>query len=192
MLRTCTKLPTWETHVRCRNPSLRLHFLTKSSLELTWAWVFRGGPFADVDPFREWLKMYVAPDKVPLVIYDNESGQKIGMYNLIAVNAANRSLEVGGIWITPTFQRSHANTHAALLVLTYCFEDLKYRRVEWKTHHQNTRSQRAALRLGFTFEGRFRNHMISHGNRDTMWYSVIDAEWASVKANLLSKETAET
>lgn len=128
--------------------------------------------------------MYIAPEKVPLVVYDNKSGAKIGMYNLIAINEAHRCLEVGGIWFTPAFQRSFANLDTSLLVLSYCFEVIKYRRVEWKTHHMNTRSQRAALRLGFKFEGRFRNHLISHGNRDTMWYSMTDYDWPSAKKML--------
>jgi RimJ/RimL family protein N-acetyltransferase len=134
--------------------------------------------------------MYVAPDKVPLVVYDLKSGKKIGMYNLIAINPSNRCLELGGLWFAPSFQRTFANTEASRLVLEYCFETINCRRVEWKTHHKNVRSQNAATRLGFQFEGRFRNHMISHGNRDTMWYSIIDSDWPLVKQRFPSQAPA--
>ena len=94
-------------------------------------------------------------------------------------------LELGHIWYSPDVQRSNVNTEAAYLMLCEAFDRLKYRRVEWKCDSLNERSRSAAIRLGFRFEGIFRQHMIVKGrNRDTAWYSILDSEWAAVKKNM--------
>jgi RimJ/RimL family protein N-acetyltransferase len=93
--------------------------------------------------------------------------------------------ELGWIWYAPEAQRSKVNTEASYLLLRYCFEELHYRRMEWKCNSLNERSHRAALRLGFTYEGNFRQHMIVKGeNRDTDWFSMLDQEWPSIGAAL--------
>ena len=86
---------------------------------------------------------------------------------------------------TPQLQRTHGATEAMYLLARYVFDDLGYRRYEWKCNSLNAASRSAALRLGFTFEGIFRQHMIIKGkSRDTAWYSMIDSEWPARKARL--------
>jgi RimJ/RimL family protein N-acetyltransferase len=93
-------------------------------------------------------------------------------------------IELGGIWYSPVVQRTPANTEATYLMLGHAFE-LGYRRVEWKCNSYNERSRRAALRMGFKFEGIQEGHMIVKGrNRDTAWFRIVDAEWFTVKAHL--------
>ena len=99
------------------------------------------------------------------------------------IEPAHRVIEVGSILYTPVFQRTTGATEAMYLMARHVFEDLGYRRYEWKCDALNLPSRRAALRLGFTFEGIFRQHMIVKGrNQDTAWYSMIDTEWPSRKA----------
>jgi RimJ/RimL family protein N-acetyltransferase len=91
-------------------------------------------------------------------------------------------IEVGNILYLPCLQRTAGATEAMYLLARYVFEELGYRRYEWKCDALNEPSRRAALRLGFTFEGIFRQHMIVKGkNRDTAWYSMLDTEWADRK-----------
>jgi RimJ/RimL family protein N-acetyltransferase len=96
-----------------------------------------------------------------------------------------RHLELGNIWYSPRAQRTRANTESVYLMLREAFDMLGNRRVEWKCDALNARSRAAAERLGFTFEGIFRQHMIIKGrNRDTAWYSMLDREWPAVRANV--------
>ena len=89
---------------------------------------------------------------------------------------------MGNILYSPVLQRSRAATETMYLLAKHVFEDLGYRRYEWKCHNLNAPSKRAAERLGFTFEGVFRQHMITKGrNRDTAWFSILDGEWPVVK-----------
>ena len=103
----------------------------------------------------------------------------------MSVDPAMRHLELGNIWYAPRAQRTRANTESVYLMLREAFEMLGNRRVEWKCDALNARSRAAAERLGFTFEGIFRQHMIIKGrNRDTAWYSMLDHEWPAVRANI--------
>jgi RimJ/RimL family protein N-acetyltransferase len=93
-----------------------------------------------------------------------------------------RRIELGNIWYAPRAQRTGANTETIYLLLREAFDELGYRRVEWKCNALNARSRGAAERLGFTFEGVFRQHMVVKGrNRDTAWYSMLDTEWPSAR-----------
>ena len=99
------------------------------------------------------------------------------------IEPRHRVIEVGSILYTRALQRTRGATEAMYLLARYVFEELEYRRYEWKCNALNAPSRSAALRLGFTFEGIFRQHMIVKGrSRDTAWYSMIDAEWAARKA----------
>jgi RimJ/RimL family protein N-acetyltransferase len=101
------------------------------------------------------------------------------------IDSTNRVLEVGGIHYSRGLQRTAAATEAMYLLARYVFDDLNNRRYEWKCDALNIPSRRAAERLGFTFEGIFRQHMIVKGkNRDTAWYSILDSEWPDRKAKL--------
>ena len=92
-------------------------------------------------------------------------------------------IEVGHIWYSPALQRTRLATEAMYVMARHVFDDLGYRRYEWKCNALNEPSRRAAVRLGFTFEGVFRQHMVIKGeNRDTAWYSMLDSEWPAAKA----------
>jgi RimJ/RimL family protein N-acetyltransferase len=144
------------------------------------------GPFADAGAMREWLAGCAASeDPLFFAVVDLVNGTAVGMVSVLNIDPTMRHLELGHIWYGPAAQRSRANTEAAYLLLRESFDELGYRRVEWKCDALNARSRAAALRLGFTFEGIFRRHMIVKGrNRDTAWFAMLDVEWPSRKANL--------
>jgi len=99
------------------------------------------------------------------------------------IDAANRVIEVGNIMYTPAMQRTAGATEAQYLFARYVFDELGYRRYEWKCNDLNAPSKRAARRFGFSFEGVFRQHMIVKGrNRDTAWFAMLDGEWPARKA----------
>ncbi len=106
----------------------------------------------------------------------------LGHAAYLRIDPSNRSIEVGNILFTPQLKRSIAATEAMFLMAHYVFETLHYRRYEWKCNTLNAPSKRAAERLGFTFEGTFRQALIVKGhNRDTSWYSMLDTEWPTCK-----------
>ncbi|KAJ4180038.1 hypothetical protein NW755_012078 [Fusarium falciforme] len=106
----------------------------------------------------------------------------VGMASLMRMDLPNRVIEVGSILYSPTLQRTPCATEAMYLLASYVFETLGFRRYEWKCNDLNTPSRRAGGRLGFTYEGTFRQHMIAKGrNRDTAWYSMLDREWPTTK-----------
>ena len=110
------------------------------------------------------------------------AGTAAGYASLMRIDAANGVIEVGNVMFSPQLQRTPAATEAMYLMARYVFEELGYRRYEWKCNALNLPSRRAALRLGFTFEGVFRQHMVIKGkNRDTAWYSMLDSEWPERK-----------
>jgi RimJ/RimL family protein N-acetyltransferase len=106
-----------------------------------------------------------------------------GIATLMRLDAANGVVEVGGILLARTLQRTPASTEAMYLLMHHVFDALGYRRYEWKCDSLNEPSRAAAVRLGFTYEGRFRQAMVYKGrNRDTDWYSITDAEWPRIRA----------
>jgi RimJ/RimL family protein N-acetyltransferase len=113
-------------------------------------------------------------------------GKAVGYASLMRIDAPNRVVEVGNILYTPSLQRTPAATEAMFLLMQYVFEELGYRRYEWKCNSLNEPSRLAAARLGFVYEGLFRQHMIIKGrNRDTAWFSMLDGEWPARKAAFL-------
>jgi RimJ/RimL family protein N-acetyltransferase len=111
------------------------------------------------------------------------AGVPAGVASYLRIEPGTGQIEVGSILLARALQRTRAATEAISLLMRHAFDDLGYRRFEWKCDSLNEPSRRAAARLGFVHEGRFRNHMITKGrNRDTDWYSVTDAEWPAVKA----------
>jgi len=118
-----------------------------------------------------------------LAIVPKSSGRAEGYASYMRIDPANGVLEVGNILMAPTLQKTTAATEAMYLMARHVFEDLGYRRYEWKCNADNAPSRRAALRYGFTFEGIFRQHMIVKGqNRDTAWFSMLDSEWPARRA----------
>ncbi len=127
---------------------------------------------------------------LPFVIIDQASDQVIGSTRYANIETTHRRLEIGWTWLTPSHQRSGANTEAKLLLLTQAFDVLGAMRVELKTDSLNQKSRTAIARLGAVEEGTFRNHMIipSTGRvRHTVYYSIVDSEWPAIKANLSAR-----
>ena len=151
---------------------------------LIWRYMFNG-PFENLADFAASLQGQVdAPNGLCLSVFDIAAGRPIGVTNYMNNVPAHLKIELGGIWYSPVAQRSNANTEATYLMLKYAFE-LGYRRLEWKCHAHNERSRRAALRLGFKFEGIQDNHLIVKGrNRDTAWFRILDTEWPEVQTHL--------
>ncbi len=149
-----------------------------------WRYLF-DGPFPDRATFlAELRKKAASDDPLYFAIVDRSSGLAVGHAAYLRITPAHRVIEVGSILYTSRFQRTVGATEAMYLMARHAFEDLGYRRYEWKCNALNAASRRAALRLGFSFEGIFRQHMIVKGrNRDTAWFSMLDSEWPARKAN---------
>jgi RimJ/RimL family protein N-acetyltransferase len=140
------------------------------------------GPFADAEAFGLWLKARTGiTDPFSYVVID-KAGHACGIIALMAVRPEMRVIEVGNVLLSPALQRTPLATEAQYLLARYVFETLGYRRYEWKCDARNAASRRAAVRLGFNFEGLSWQHMIVKGrNRDTAWYAMLDGEWPSQK-----------
>jgi RimJ/RimL family protein N-acetyltransferase len=137
--------------------------------------------YDEPEPFIAWVTGNQR-DNVTMVFRDNASGAVCGMATYMRIDAANGVCETGSIAHAPSIQRSVIATEAHVLMMRHVFDDLGYRRYEWKLNTLNEPSHAAARRLGFTFEGVFRNHMVAKGqNRDTAWYAMIDTEWPRIK-----------
>ena len=143
------------------------------------------GPFASRAAYQAAFDQRAkSVDPLFLAIVDNATNLAVGQASYLRIEPAHRSVEVGHIMFTPALQRSPGATEAMYLMARHVFNDLGYRRYEWKCNALNQPSRRAALRLGFTFEGVFRQHMIVKGrNRDTAWFSMLDSEWPQRQAN---------
>ena len=142
------------------------------------------GPFADRESFRAWLTpQEESEDPLVFALIDRVSGKARGMASYLRIVPDWASCEVGSIWYAPTLKRSRAATEAMYLMAAHVFDDLGYRRYEWKCDSHNAASRRAALRLGFSYEGLFRQHMIYKGrNRDTARFAMTDQDWPALKA----------
>lgn len=140
------------------------------------------GPFETVAGYEEHLREWTSrPGVLAFVVRGAIDHQMLGSLSLMNIHPGHGTAELGYIWYRPAARRTPANTEACHLLLRHCFEDLGYRRMEWKCDARNAASQRAALRLGFTAEGIFRQHQIVKGrNRDTAWFSLLDHEWPAV------------
>lgn len=141
------------------------------------------GPFADEGAFTDWCRTTcLGEDPLFFTVFDGAPGEAAGMASFLRAMPEMGVVEVGHIHFAPGLQRTPAATEAMYLMMRHVFDDLGYRRYEWKCDALNARSRRAAARLGFTFEGVFRQHLIYKGrNRDTAWYSIIDSEWPAVR-----------
>ena len=152
-----------------------------------WTWL-PYGPFDEYEAFHAWLEtLQKSGDPLFMVLVDRERIQDgaIGLASWMRADAAMGSIEIGHIHFSPYLQRSRAGTEALYRMMQRVFEDWGYRRLEWKCDSRNQPSRHAAERLGFTFEGIFRQHLVVKGrNRDTAWYSVIDREWPRIRQAL--------
>jgi RimJ/RimL family protein N-acetyltransferase len=162
--------------------------------------IFRWFPFAVAT--REDMASHVAAAlagmragvAVPFVTVLRATGEVVGSTSFLAIDRANRRLEIGATWLGVPWQRTACNTEAKYLQLRHCFEELGCVRVEFKTDALNARSRAALLRIGATEEGTFRNHMVCAGGRlrDSVYFSVIDSEWTAVKRGLEAMLAAAT
>jgi RimJ/RimL family protein N-acetyltransferase len=125
-------------------------------------------------------------EEFPFVIVDKRSGQIIGSTRYMDIDSKHKRLEIGNTWLTPAFWRTAVNTNCKYLLLSYCFEVIGLQRVQIKTDHENTRSQKAIERIGATKEGVLRNHMVRKdgSTRHTVMYSITIEEWPEVKARI--------
>jgi len=146
------------------------------------------GPFTNETQFLAHLETQAArPAELTYTVFSKRREQIVGAATLMNVRSDHGSVEVGSIWYTKKAQRTEVNTNTMYLLFSSIFEDLKYRRLEWKCNNENEASKRAALRLGFQYEGLFRQHFWDKGkNRDTAWFSIVDGEWAGVRARFQS------
>ncbi len=175
-------------HVRLESLSAERHAaqlysgLSGPESEALWRYLARG-PFENPSEFgRELEEMAAGSDPLFYAILPRSTARAAGFAALMRIEPGHQVIEVGNILYSPELQRTPAATEAMYLLARYVFEGLGYRRYEWKCNALNHPSRRAALRLGFTYEGLFRQHMIIKGrNRDTAWYSLLDTEWPSRK-----------
>lgn len=148
---------------------------------------------------RDWTYMTVGPfdtpadyrahvtaaaqvdDPLTYAVVDPRTGRAVGTLALMRQDPANGVVEVGSVTFSPLLKRTPVSTEAQFLLMSYAFDELGYRRYEWKCDSLNEPSRRAAQRLGFTFEGIFRRALVYKGrSRDTAWFSVVDTEWPQV------------
>src|ERR1700727_81059 len=143
------------------------------------------GPFPSLAAFQAaFEKKQGSTDPLFFAIVENATGLAVGQASYLRIEPAHRVIEVGNIIFSPALKRGSGATEAMYLMARHAFHDLGYRRYEWKCNALNEASRRAALRLGFTFEGVFRQHMIIKGrNRDTAWFAMLDSEWPQRRAN---------
>jgi RimJ/RimL family protein N-acetyltransferase len=141
------------------------------------------GPFASVRAMTEWAERTCRGDDPMFHTIRDATGHPVGLASYLRIDPGNGSVEVGHINFAPALQRTPAATEAMFLMMCRVFDTLGYRRYEWKCDSLNAGSVRAANRLGFQYEGTFRQATHYKGrNRDTAWFSIIDKDWPAVKA----------
>lgn len=142
------------------------------------------GPFAAFGDFRAWLdKMAAGSDPLFHAVIDRATSRAVGVASYLRIEPANGVIEVGHIHFSPLLQGTPMATEAMFLMMQRVFDELGYRRYEWKCDSRNAPSRAAAARLGFQYEGLFRQALVYKGrNRDTAWFSIIDGEWPRLRA----------
>lgn len=140
------------------------------------------GPFGTLDAYRRWLELdCLGDDPMFHAIVDGEAERAVGVASYLRIDPPHGVIEVGHINFSPLLQNRPAATEAMFLMMQRVF-DLGYRRYEWKCDALNARSCAAARRLGFTYEGTFRQATLYKGrNRDTAWFSILDSEWPAMR-----------
>jgi RimJ/RimL family protein N-acetyltransferase len=150
-----------------------------------WTYIATSGPFANAADFVSYIAMRAAGEDPYAYAIVDLSERPVGLFTLLRIVPDMRVIEVGHVLYSPALQRTPLGTEAQYLLARYVFEDLGYRRYEWKCDALNAASRHAALRYGFVYEGIFRQYMIAKGrNRDNAWYSIIDSEWPARKQSL--------
>lgn len=148
-----------------------------------WTYLF-DGPFDTRAEFNAWVeRSSKTSDPLFYAIVEKATGRAVGVATFMRIDPANGVIEVGNIHFSPLLQKTPLATEAMFLMMKRAFDELGYRRYEWKCDSLNAPSRKAAARFGFTFEGIFRQAITYKGrSRDTAWFSIIDAEWPTIKA----------
>ena len=148
-----------------------------------WTYLFDEMP-QTLETYGAWVtKAASTQDPMFHAVVDRATGKATGVAALMRIDRTHGVIEVGHINFAPRLQRTRAATEAIYLMMARAFDELGYRRFEWKCDSLNAPSRTAALRFGFTFEGIFRQVVVYKGrNRDTAWYAITDAEWPAIKA----------
>jgi RimJ/RimL family protein N-acetyltransferase len=151
------------------------------------------GPYRDVDELRRALIVAEgSEDPLFFTLVHVASDRPAGVASYLRITPAHGVIEIGHIWFGATLRRSVAATEAIYLLAAHAFDELGYRRLEWKCDALNQPSRRAAERFGFRYEGTFLQHMVVKGrNRDTAWYAITDEEWPAVCAGFSAWLAAE-
>lgn len=149
----------------------------------SWTWLARE-PEESIEQYTAWVEsVETLSDPLHFAVIDTQTDRPVGTLALMRIDASNGVIEVGHVHFSPLLSRTPASTEAQWLLMRYAFATLGYRRYEWKCNSLNEPSRQAALRLGFQYEGRFRQALVVKGhNRDTDWFSIIDGEWPEVDA----------
>ncbi len=151
----------------------------------SWTWLPRE-PEQSEEEYARWVASVRAlGDPIHFAVIDKRSGTAVGTLALMRIDASNGVMEVGHVHFSPLLRQTPMSTEAQWLLMHYAFETLGYRRYEWKCNSLNEPSRRTAQRLGFQYEGRFRQALVVKGhNRDTDWFSIIDSEWPEINRAL--------
>lgn len=153
------------------------------SPQAMWTYLFQES-MATMAELEDLLRqLETSSDRVYYAIEDKATGKALGTFSLMRIDQANGVIEVGAVTYSPALKRTRLATEAQYLLARYVFEELGYRRYEWKCDRLNAPSRQAALRLGFSYEGTFRQAVVYKGrSRDTDWFSILDGEWPDRKA----------
>lgn len=161
------------------------HAYALDSTGIGWKYLTYGS-FKSESQFLHWTDINCSnPSSIFYTVCIGEAQEPLGMLSLLSIEPIHGKLELGHIHHSVNLQQTTASTEAIFLIMRYIFDELGYRRLEWKCDNNNLRSKQSALRLGFSFEGIFRQHWIikSH-NRDTAWFSMLDKEWPAHKGRM--------
>ncbi|MER1969036.1 GNAT family protein [Castellaniella sp. GW247-6E4] len=157
-----------------------------------WTYMF-AGPFQAADEYLHYAEGIArSADPKHYAVIDTALGKAVGTLSLMRIDPTHGVIEVGNVAFSPLLKQKRASTEAQFLLMQYAFDELRYRRYEWKCDSLNAPSRKAADRLGFRFEGIFRQAVTYKGrSRDTAWFAIIDKEWPSLKAAFLAWLSAD-
>jgi RimJ/RimL family protein N-acetyltransferase len=176
--RTCDVVPLDTSH------STDLHAAFSADTTGTLWTYMPAGPFNNADDYAAWVNdACKSRDPLFFAVINKETGKAIGVASYLRIQPENGVVEVGFITFSPALQRTPMASEAMYLMMKRVFDELGYRRYEWKCDALNAPSRKAATRLGFSYDGLFKQALVYKGrNRDTAWFSILDSDWAQIKA----------